>query len=51
VNTLSHPHSRRRHARRGRRQFIVLFLVATVIVLLVAGLVWFLSSPRFARPF
>jgi hypothetical protein len=26
-------------------------LTAGIIVLLVAGLVWFLSSPRFAKPF
>ncbi|MCC6823042.1 MAG: hypothetical protein V9H26_07810 [Verrucomicrobiota bacterium] len=46
-----HQHGRRHHSRRARLQWVGLGLALVLVVLLVAGLFWMLTSPAFVKPF
>jgi len=51
MNPGSRAHGHRRYSRRGRLQTVVFTLAALLLLLLVAGLFWLLSSPRFVKPY
>jgi type VI protein secretion system component VasF len=43
-------HGKRHHSRRTRSRRVIVGLAVVLVVLLVAGLFWLLTSPAFVKP-